>query len=922
ETAGTSSATAPTPATDIAGSESYFVSQTENGCESERAEIVVEVNPTPPAPDLSSNGPVCVGETLTITDDCWTGMFPNPCYGEFIPQNYSWTGPDNFSDDSDTHTISIANAQEINSGTYSVNIEINGCVSELATIDVVVMPPPSTPAPTSNSPVCVGDNIELSTDEVIGATYIWTGPDGFSSADQNPIISSTTLLSSGTYELQVQIGSCISSVGSVDVTVNENPSITFPAISPLCVDNASITLSASATPSGGTGTFSGNGVSGDSFDPSIADVGTHTITYDYSINGCSDSETIDITVQDKPTVDFTLPNEACAETALINMNPIPSGGSFTSAPALDLSAGFNPALATPNQEYSITYTYDDGVCDNEIAKSITVYDPQKPIGTNASEVYTLITDQASVPEISATGSNIVWYNDVSLTSQVGIGNTYQADETLVISGGEGIPGTYTFYAVEVEGSCLSEATAVTLTITDCSVTAPTPVNTLVEMCFGDSDPLAKTLDVTATAGNDIIWYFGGTEEQNSTSNSFVPTQTAVGTYQFEVSQYDNTEACESPRASITLKINPLPSITFNPPSEVCEGSSFIDFSSYKSQTDGIVTCLDISSQCTGFDPTTAGTYNFKYVYTNPTTLCADSSETQIIVRELPLPVFSTIDDMCEYDSPVDLTSYVDLQGGTFSGDGVVGDEFNPALVVPNSTSTISYLYSDGSCENTVTSSVTVYPRPSITFSDMDNVCLNDDPVDLSQFVTPIAGTFSGTNVSTTEFTPTTEGTIDISYEVTENGCSNTLTKPIVVNPLPTVTLSAPTVICHNEGLVTPTLSPGGQLFIDGNPISDIDPSAYTPGNYTLSYEYTNPTTNCTSTSDASGYPIKIRQIPTPSVNDKTVVIGSTDLDITATGSGGTLSWTDYNGDPFGTGTTISHSDASTPGSWQYCVSES
>ncbi|MFO7869145.1 MAG: hypothetical protein R6U95_07595, partial [Bacteroidales bacterium] len=60
DTTGSGSSSAPVPQTDTAGSISYFVSQTENGCESDWAEIEVIVKPSPPAPGLSSNSPVCV----------------------------------------------------------------------------------------------------------------------------------------------------------------------------------------------------------------------------------------------------------------------------------------------------------------------------------------------------------------------------------------------------------------------------------------------------------------------------------------------------------------------------------------------------------------------------------------------------------------------------------------------------------------------------------------------------------------------------------------------------------------------------------------------------------------------------------------------------------------------------------------------
>ncbi len=63
----------------------------------------------------------------------------------------------------------------------------------------------------------------------------------------------------------------------------------------VCVDDATLSLSSSASPSGGT--FSGTGVSGTNFSPGTAGVGVHTITYVYTDSiGCADTASDVITV--------------------------------------------------------------------------------------------------------------------------------------------------------------------------------------------------------------------------------------------------------------------------------------------------------------------------------------------------------------------------------------------------------------------------------------------------------------------------------------------------------------------------------------------------------------------------------------------------------------------------------------------------
>src|SRR5690554_3948704 len=51
--------------------------------------------------------------------------------------------------------------------------------------------------------------------------------------------------------------------------------------------------------------FSGPGVSGSNFNPSVAGAGTHAINYEITINGCTASSTENVTVNPPPSVSFS-----------------------------------------------------------------------------------------------------------------------------------------------------------------------------------------------------------------------------------------------------------------------------------------------------------------------------------------------------------------------------------------------------------------------------------------------------------------------------------------------------------------------------------------------------------------------------------------------------------------------------------------
>src|SRR2546428_2624650 len=83
---------------------------------------------------------------------------------------------------------------------------------------------PSSPAASICRPYCAGGTIALSTPTVTGATYAWSGPNGFTSTDQNPSIINATTAASRTYSVTLDGNGCSSSSSSTSVTVNAVPS--------------------------------------------------------------------------------------------------------------------------------------------------------------------------------------------------------------------------------------------------------------------------------------------------------------------------------------------------------------------------------------------------------------------------------------------------------------------------------------------------------------------------------------------------------------------------------------------------------------------------------------------------------------------------------------------------------------------------
>lgn len=145
----------------------------------------------------------------------------------------------------------------------------------------------------NNSPVCEdGASVLLTSSTVAGASYAWSGPNGFSSSQQNPIISEPTLASSGTYTLVVTANGCTSQPRQTEVVVLPNPVISINSNSPLC-ESEELVLDI-VNELGGTYNWIGpNGAIDFSGAPlviesiSLSDAGNYEVYA--SLNGCTSS---------------------------------------------------------------------------------------------------------------------------------------------------------------------------------------------------------------------------------------------------------------------------------------------------------------------------------------------------------------------------------------------------------------------------------------------------------------------------------------------------------------------------------------------------------------------------------------------------------------------------------------------------------
>ncbi|MDW8159764.1 MAG: fibronectin type III domain-containing protein, partial [Bacteroidia bacterium] len=285
----------------------YSVTAVIDGCEPRTSSINVVVNPVPD-PVITTNSPVCQGSTLNLSVE------------PINDARYQWQGPGQFS--SNLRNPSRANIQTSMAGTYSLLVSVPGCDPVLRTISVVVNLPTPAIQPSSNSPVCQGNILQLSAPNISNATYQWTGPNGFVSTERNPRIESVTADFEGSYSLIVQRQGCPASSGTINVRIITLPS-DFNATNngPVCVG---ATLNLSATSFGGAN-YQWQGPAGfrsTEQNPSINGVnsfqaGIYTVTI--FVQGCTGAtRTTRVTVNSYP-----------ANLAINSNAPVCEGGTLT-----------------------------------------------------------------------------------------------------------------------------------------------------------------------------------------------------------------------------------------------------------------------------------------------------------------------------------------------------------------------------------------------------------------------------------------------------------------------------------------------------------------------------------------------------------------------------------------------------------------
>ncbi len=286
------------------------------------------------------------------------------------------------------------------------------------TVTVYVNVIAATTTASSNSPICAGATLNLSTTSVAGATaYNWTGPNGFISTSQNPTITNATTAATGTYTVTVTLpNGCVSPTSSLNVTVNAKPNV--PAntgTASVCVGS---TTALSNTTTGGVWSSATTSVATVNSSTGVVTgvaAGTSVIKYVVTnASGCKDSASTTVTVNINPTVNALTGTQTVCVGSTTTFSSTTTGGTYSSS---------NTGIATVNASTGVI----TGVAAGTATISYAV--------TNASGCTTTVTRSVTVnagPVLSAiTGSTITFVTGTTTLSNSTSGGTWSSSNTSV-----------------------------------------------------------------------------------------------------------------------------------------------------------------------------------------------------------------------------------------------------------------------------------------------------------------------------------------------------------------------------------------------------------------------------------------------------------------------------------------------------------
>ncbi|WP_157503307.1 HYR domain-containing protein [Mangrovimonas xylaniphaga] len=551
---------------------------------------------------------------------------------------------------------------------------------------------------------------------------------------------------------------------------------------------------------------------------------------------------------------------------------------FSNIEGSTFNMGLNPSFSWQRNSIEIattsTYTASD-LNDGDVIQLVMTPDPSVQCPDPATAISNSISITVNAPPtigINASETQICLGDQVTLS---GTGaQSYSWDQGLTDGVAFTPTATQTYTVTGTDANGCQNTASIEIIVNPLPTVTITPSNTTI--CYGD------LVTLNASGAASYSWSSGVTasgvnNEQGEVSPTTTQTYTVTGT---------DANGCQN-TATVTITVNPLPTLSAIDASVCGEGQSSVDLNSLVTTTGTTITFH--SSQSDADDdlnpigalvsPTSPETY---YVRSELASGCYVTDIIGISVN--PLPALTTSDgSVCASgQSSIDLNSLVDNNGGGMlyfyenETDAENGTSAISTTVSPT-TLTIYWVRSElgTGCYSTASIQISIDDLPTVNAGTDQDICLGTS-FDLSTIASGSLDTTltyhetqseadNGANSISPNVTPSSTTTYFVRGENSSTGCYNTDSITITIIPDATIALSsgnADQEVCFNEAISQITFNLGGGAT--GATISGLPAGfsgAYNSGTntYTINgstttsgtYNYTVNTTGC-GTASSSG----------------------------------------------------------------------
>ncbi|MDF3028079.1 MAG: hypothetical protein K0S23_2386 [Fluviicola sp.] len=510
--------------------------------------------------------------------------------------------------------------------------------------------------------------------------YIWTGTTTY------------THPAAGTYDvlLATNGGFWSSCFDFTTQTITVNPTPAAPTITPggpttFCAGGNVVLTSSSAT-----GNTWSTGATTQAI--TVSSAGSYTVSA--IALGCTspNSAAQTITVNPADNAGFTYPTNSICD-ASPNQTPTTAvTGTFSATPAglvfANTATGEINVAGSTSGSYSVTYT-TSGSCPNSSNQTVVISGAPDATFTYAQTSYcTNGTDPN--PVFGAGASAGAFSSTTGLVVNASTG---------VIDLASSNAGTYTVTnAIAANGSCPASTQTFSVTIAAVPTAVVSGGGT---QCGPGSFPVNIALTGT---GPWNITYTDGTTPTTVTGVTMSPytiNATANGTFTVTNVAMGACSAAGTGTASVVF--NPNPTVTFTQVADICDNANPVTLLAMPA---GGSFSGSTGVSGTTFDPNglTPGSITLTYNYTDANN-CSGSAVSTFTLNAAPQTTLGTFQDVCLQAASFGLAGGLPA-GGTYSGTGVTGGNFNPATAGAG-TQTITYSVTQNGCTNAASQNIIV-----------------------------------------------------------------------------------------------------------------------------------------------------------------------------------------------------------------------